>query len=332
MKALFQFKTIVFLAFLSVLASCDHINEKVLPEATGKAGDLLIVMDSLEWNNTPGEMVKTIFAQPQEGLPQNEALFNIIHLQHQHFDKMFKTIRNILFVNINAADKNKITVRKEVWSKDQLVITITAPNQQVAAEIIEKNASNLLQYFNDEEITRLQKKYAVNHNSKNAKSLKEKLDVHLPLDELFVAAQQQDDFMWWRKEKMIAGHQVSQNVLVYTYPYNSDSVFNTANLTAKRNYFTQQYVNGTVDSSYMCTYKEFPPSAREINHKGNYAKVLRGLWHMEGDFMGGPFVNYSMVDPRKNRIVCVDAFVYAPKFDKKEFLREMEAMALSISF
>jgi len=53
------------------------------------------------------------------------------------------------------------------------------------------------------------------------------------------------------------------------------------------------------------------------------------LWNMENAFMGGPFVHYAFVDKTGKQLICVDGYVFAPKFDKREFLRELEAIALS---
>jgi len=82
----------------------------------------------------------------------------------------------------------------------------------------------------------------------------------------------------------------------------------------------------------MVSYSEYTPVEREINLKGLYAKELRGLWQMEGAFMGGPYLSYSLVDEKNNRVITIDSYVYSPKFDKREYLREMEALALTINF
>jgi hypothetical protein len=77
---------------------------------------------------------------------------------------------------------------------------------------------------------------------------------------------------------------------------------------------------------------EYIPGQKEISLNGVYVNELRGLWQVEGDFMGGPYVNYSLVDAQKNRVICIDGYVYAPKFDKREFLREQEALIKTITF
>ncbi|NQX96794.1 MAG: DUF4837 family protein [Flavobacteriales bacterium] len=330
MKAII--KILFFLIIPFSFFSCDEMNERVLPSPSGKSGDLLVVMDSLYYNNKAGEAVKQIFSQEQVGLPQREPLFNIIHVPHRSFARIFHPMRNIIMVHIKPKSKIKLEVRKEVWSETQLVVTITAPNDKLAAETVTKNASALLDYFNNKELSRLQNKYRVNTNSKNAQYINKKFGLTLNLDELYIVAQEADDFLWMRKEKTAGGHQISQGVMIYTYPYVSDSTFKVSNLMKKRNFYTKNYVSGTNDGSYMLSYKEYVPIQKEISLNGVYVNELRGLWHMHQDFMGGPFVNYTLVDKKNNRVICIDGYVYSPKFNKREFLREQEALIKTITF
>jgi len=329
-------QTLTKILFLIIIPfsffSCDEINERVLPSITGKPGDLLIVMDSVYYNYSAGEAVKQIFSQEQDGLPQQEPLFNLIQVPHRSFARIFHPMRNVLMVNIEKDANIKLAVRKDVWAKSQLLVTITAPTGDVAAETINKNAAVLLDYFNNKEIGRLHAKFRVNANSKNAQIINEKFGLSLNLDELYIVAQEANDFMWLRKDKTAGGHQISQNIMIYTYPYVSDSTFDVAKLVQKRNYYTQKYVVGANEGSYMLSYKEYVPIQKEVSLNGVYVNELRGLWYMHRDFMGGPFVNYSLVDEKNNRIICIDGYVYSPKFDKREFLREQEALIKTITF
>ena len=82
----------------------------------------------------------------------------------------------------------------------------------------------------------------------------------------------------------------------------------------------------------MESYQEYIPNQKEVSLNGVYLNELRGLWQMKGDFMGGAFVNYSMVDEKRNRVISLDGYVYCPKFDKREYLREQEALIKTITF
>jgi hypothetical protein len=53
---------------------------------------------------------------------------------------------------------------------------------------------------------------------------------------------------------------------------------------------------------------------------------------MENDMMGGPFISYSQVDTTKNIVVVAEGFVYAPKKEKRELIREMEAALMTFKF
>ncbi len=331
MKQLLKISFIINLS-LVLFSSCEEMNERVLPNCTGKSGDLLVVADSSSYNNQTGEAIRAIFSTEQVGLPQREALFNVINVPHRSFARIFHSIRNILMIKIEPEGKIKLTVTKDVWSNSQLVITITAPNDEFAAQTILNNKEVLIDYFNNKEIERLQAKYKLSANSKHAQLLREKYKMGLNIDALYVVAHEEKDFIWLRKEENVGGHPVSQGLIIYTYPYVSDSTFKVSELVKKRNYFTKKYVKGGADKSYMTSYEEYVPNQKEVSLNGVYANELRGLWHMKGDFMGGPFINYSLVDEKRNRVICIDGYVYAPKFDKREFLRELEALIKTITF
>lgn len=323
---------LILLTIPFLLISCDEMNERVLPRCTGKSGDLMVVVDSSYYNNKTGAAIQSIFSQEQVGLPQREALFNIIQVPHRSFARMFQTTRNVIMVYIEPQGKIKLTVTKDVWASSQLVVTITAPSDTIAAATITKNAAALLDYFNNEELTRLYKKYQPNTASKNAQFLTKNFKLSLHIDDLFFVAKKTEDFVWLRKEMSVGEHPVSLGIIIYTYPYVSDSTFVIDSLVAKRNYYTKKYVKGGVDKSYMASYVEYVPAQKEINFNGIYVNELRGLWYMQGDFMGGPYINYTLVDEQRNRVICLDGYVFAPKFDKREYLRELEALIKTITF
>ncbi|MDE2997420.1 MAG: DUF4837 family protein, partial [Bacteroidota bacterium] len=43
--------------------------------------------------------------------------------------------------------------------------------------------------------------------------------------------------------------------------------------------------------------------------------------------MGGPFLNYTFYDDDSRRLYMIDGMVFAPGYDKREFLRHMETIA-----
>ena len=118
--------------------------------------------------------------------------------------------------------------------------------------------------------------------------------------------------------------------MIYTQPYIHDSTFSIHEMVKQRDLFTLDHIEGFRDSSYMAVYKEYIPNTKEINLANTYTIEYRGLWNMKNDFMGGPFIHYTLVDERRQRVINIDGFVYAPKFNKREYLRELEAIMRSI--
>ncbi|MBP7642235.1 MAG: DUF4837 family protein, partial [Saprospiraceae bacterium] len=88
--------------------------------------------------------------------------------------------------------------------------------------------------------------------------------------------------------------------------------------------YGRKYIQSTQEGSYMRTHEEFLP-VYEYSAKvdGAYAIELRGTWEMENDFMGGPFVTFAILNAPKNEIIFVDAFVYGPGKDKRDFVQQL---------
>jgi hypothetical protein len=120
--------------------------------------------------------------------------------------------------------------------------------------------------------------------------------------------------------------------MVYSYPYDSDSTFTKNYQLEKRNLITKSYIPGPTPGSYMTTETELPQDFNVLTFNGNYASEMRGLWRLEGDFMGGPFISLSVLDASRRRIITIEGNVYAPKNDKRNYLRQLEAMIYSMEF
>ncbi len=58
----------------------------------------------------------------------------------------------------------------------------------------------------------------------------------------------------------------------------------------------------------------------------SYLAEMKGLWKLEKAFMGGPYLSHTMLDEKNNRVVTVEGFVYAPSLDKRNYVRELEAI------
>jgi len=315
----------VFLTAL-LLVACDNVNNNVtLPGSTGKAGEIIVVISNSAWDGLLGKAIYAKIAEEHPALPQPEPLFNLSNLPNHAFNKILKTHRNILFVELKS-DADSVTLQKNIWAKDQVVVTIYAQSSNAALSLFNNNSSSILLWFINGERRRLMKKFASIKSVQIGSIVKKSIDVDLGVPKDYKAANRGENFVWLRKET----GETSQGLLLYSYPYIDSSSFNLTNLMDKRDALTKSFVPGPAEGSHMATMRDFPAIGKQIEFNGNYAVEVRGLWMVKGDFMGGPFISYSIHDLNKNRIVCVEGYVYAPKFNKRNYLREVEAILLTL--
>ena len=94
-----------FSFFLMVTLSCDTMQNqggtsgRIMPNIAGSAGEVLVIMDSFNWDNSAGELLKDILKEEFQGLPQSEPLFDVIHITAASFDGIYQFL--VLFLKGN---------------------------------------------------------------------------------------------------------------------------------------------------------------------------------------------------------------------------------------
>jgi 5'(3')-deoxyribonucleotidase len=283
-----------------------------------------VVIDDRTWESETGKSLQKVLNDYYYGLPQYEPALKAIQINRVGFNNDFQLYRNIIDVNISDKFKEtKIWFGEDVYAKTQAYLKIEAKNSIDFVKVVEANAKKIRKHFRDKEIARLQKSYK-NHFSQDIMThLKKEYGVKIDIPANYKLDKFEDKFSWISFETP----QMSQSILIYSYPYTAESQFEKDNLIATRDSILKIYVEGPSKGSYMQTETEYPV-VREVNTNENdmYGASLRGLWRVENDFMGGPFVSYSFVDKTRENIVCVEGYVYNPKKDKRNFIMQLEAI------
>ena len=111
-----------------------------MPSISGKAGEVLIVIEKVEWDGVLGESLTNTLEADYPYLPLREPLYTLIHVTHGNFTEMFKVHRNIIFTEINPQiQKPGVTIVKDKWASPQIIINIAAYTQEDAKVLFEKN-------------------------------------------------------------------------------------------------------------------------------------------------------------------------------------------------
>ena len=86
--------------------------------------------------NWPEEVQDTIYSllqKPQVGLPQEESLFSIYHINNDLFKGDFTRRANIVYIDVNASyTEAECKMEKNPWSKPQIYAHICAPTKEAA--------------------------------------------------------------------------------------------------------------------------------------------------------------------------------------------------------
>ncbi len=303
----------------------------MLPSISGKAGEVTLILNKAEWDTEIGEEFRQIFNRSYEILPQYEPIFDIIHVTHNSFGNIFKSQRNIVITEISPTNKkSRVSVQKDVWARPQIVISLYGKDDEAIISLLKKYDNKIITLLEEMERKRLQDVYKRNQDKSVVQKISNDHNLSIVIPKGYKLNVDSPDFVWLSQEE--AG--IVQSILAYYYEYKDDSTFTRDYLIAKRDRFLKKYVSGTVEGSYITTEKEFNPIFLEYSLRGErYVAEIRGLWKMEkGVAMGGPFVNITALDEKRNRVVTVEGFVFAAGHNKRNFMRQVEAIVYSIDF
>lgn len=316
------------------LSSCvneDKAKESRKARSVGGTSEILMITQNDEqWNGQMGQAVRDFFEQEQYGLPQPEKNFKVAHLNIDALNDMFKKHRNLIIAKIDKDIKNPLVETQKDWeSEPQFVIRITAssPESWVRAFNTQKDGLKLI--FDENERARFQEFFRPTRDHKIINQLKKQFGVTMNIPEGYFIGIDKDDFMWIRKETA----DMSMAFLIYELPYRDTSDLNPDNIIKVRDSIVQRYIPGPIDGSYMTTDKDMKPIFKTLpEFPAGYAVETRGMWELVGDFMAGPFVSYSIVNPESNKIVTAEGWIYYPNRDKRDLLRQQESILYSLKF
>lgn len=314
-------KFLLLFLTLTIFTNCTNKkNELILAQSTGKINHLLVVIKNTQWQGEVGDEIRKILGSPVLGLPQPETQFSISQVAPEYFSSMFKTSRSVLQISIGPEDK--FSIHKDVYAKPQRIISIVGKNNAAIAQLIEKHQDDLISVFKDNDLYSTQK--MLNKELWEPGKLKtlDKLGIQLNIPKKYRLVDDNGEFLWVRNP-ISSG---SMNIIAYTFPIKSEGDLNGSNIVSMRDSIGKKFIPGGPDGSYMITEAAYSPHIFNCKLTGRKGFEVRGKWEVFGDFMAGPFLNYTIIDEKNNRLVVVEGFTYAPAVDKRDYMFELEAV------
>lgn len=316
-------------ALVCALVSCNNTKKPLLPNVSGKAGEVIVMLDKSEWEGNLGSGVRELLACECPWLATREPLFSLVNVTPSNFIDMFKVHRNILYFEINPQiQKEGVVFRRDMWASPQCVIQVSAYDSESALNLIRENGEKIQNAIEQAERDRIINNSILYEEKDIAVQVREVMggSPHFPIG--YQLKLKTDDFIWVADEKQYT----NQGILIYKYPVEGTDEFELETLIKHRNEILQENVPGMFENTYMTTADYISPTVKYVKYKGLDFAETRGFWEVYNDFMGGPFVSHSFYSRDGKEIIVLDAFVYAPKYDKRQYLRQVESIIYSFEW
>jgi hypothetical protein len=319
-------KKLIFRVIPIVLGfvACNNPKFKNVPIAHGNAGDIVVVMSNESWNSEPGDTMRAVFHAYCDGVPMEEHIFDLHQIPYNKFVEINMLHKNIIYQEINPkVTEAKITITRDRYAQKQVFVNIIAPNQAEFVKIVDKNKQSLITLFLEADRDRWVAQLTGHTNKTMSDKILKKYFVSLNVPSNYILDENRENFAWISNETK----SYNMNIIIYSWPISDSSSLDREYLIAMRNEVLKSCIPGERKGSYMSTETKYDYPVYELaDHKNQPTGILRGLWKVHGDFMGGPFVSYTKMDKIRNRMVTVEGFVYYPNEEVRDKIRELEGI------
>ena len=338
---------ITFIFTLFIMFSCNNEEENdsnfsYLPDAVGGYSTINIIADQNLWDYGLKKYVEPIFTKEIEGLLNKEPEFDIQTIRSKAFNRLFQRQRFILmFVSSNKINSEVVTVKKDVYAKGQIIVQVSGKSEKDAIKVFNQKKAQIFTLLDNHRTSIIQQLAKSKNNKSLEKQLSNSQGINLVIPQSYTLALDTTNFFYVTKKAKIKCEKfnhgncyIQTGIFTYFFDYSSQDIFTPNKFIAMRDSITKLYIEGSSQNdslrSYMKVYKELPISSENINLNGKYGYEVKGWWDLQNGTMGGPFVSVAYVDELRNRVIVSDAFVFGPNFNKRRFIKELEAVCLSI--
>lgn len=307
------------------LASCDtfltRTDEK--RSATGKPYEVFVIMENKDWAGAPGDTLRSIFWEEFPMVNQYEPIYSVYQSDPANFNKLLQSFRNILVYRTGEQyTEPSMQAEYDKWAEPQMLVHVTGPSDSVLLEYMDLHRYALQGIFDIAEQDRFISRANRYVDPKIQEQILENLGVKINIPKGYNIRSEHDNFIWVSYELPL----ISQGIVIYKYPLSSRRTFTPEYIKEKRNEFVS-LIPGPSEGSYMKTSEVMLPEVSQINLNGRIWFMSQGFWDVANDFMGGPFTSYSTVNATTREVITIDTYVFSPKYDKRNYVRQLQSIA-----
>ena len=311
---------IIILLSSFFIISCESTKTNYKPLSSGRLHSVSVVLDKQDWESKIGKTIRDLYADEYLGLPQIEERFSLSQIDYNTFSGFARTGRNIIYINKRKAKGSRITINK--YARPQVFLEISGTNQNEIIEQIKSSIQTGIAYFSKGEVIENQRR--ILQSVLLDPEIKDQFNIELTMPSAYNLFKKEENFLWYQKPTKYG----TSNVIISELNFLNE--INLGNVIEIRDSISKLFIPGRLDNSYMVTEQAYEPLFIQTKIKQFESSETRGTWEVNGDFMGGPFINYIVRDTLNKRNLYLEGFVFSPSERKRDNIVELEAVIKSL--
>jgi hypothetical protein len=346
-KLFYFFSLLILIVSVDACTDKDKRDQANVP-SQGNIGEIMVIIDSTYWRGPIGDTLRSIFSAEVPGLSSGEPYFRLTYIHPDIFNNFIKKHKNLIFVtsleddsptgqrmkqyfsdqaveSINKDSSLFMFAKQNEFARDQEILHLFGKTDEQLLANLSKNKERIREHFSAIERRRLQRTLYTDGEEKDLESkIAKDHGFKLRIPQGFALAKSDSNFVWITKP----GKELMMHIFVAYKPYESTDAFKPENIIAWRDSIGYNYMyNRKIENSYMATQTYIPPSFKQVAFNKKFAIEARGLWKLQNNSRGGPFISYVFVDEATNRLYYIEGFILGPGVERKrEFIRQLESI------
>ncbi len=336
------------LAGLFVWTGCEGDFRR---SAQGSLSQVLVVMDSTQWDSPTADAIRETFGKEIMTLPRPEEKYDLrfmdlrtnrdLEYAKNHKNTIFAApideesnvgafIRAVMSEDIKqriAEGRNFAFPLEDRWYKNQWTLFLSAADHETLSQKIRDSERSLVGHLDEVERERWKSEVFRRGEQKHlSDSLMQNHGFSIRVQHDYRIGVDTTDFVSMRRYL----HD-NDRWIWFNYKEDVDSFdwVDSEWINNRRDSLNRKYIRGSREESYVTTEYRSPRRVEttETTVNGRPALETRGTWTMTNDLMGGPFLHYTIYDEQQQRIYMMEFAQFAPRYSKRRFMNQFEAMA-----
>ena len=323
------------------------------PTALGKTSELVVICDQSMWDSAVGDSLIYYYESPYPIMPQPEPMFDVRHFTSEELnaDALRKELRTYPIIG-NLSDEDSPTTRmisedlgpekmrraaedpgyftsvgQDKWARGQLVMYLFGTSADDIIEKLIRSFPTIAARINQHDKVQVNAAtYLDGESVPLSTRVSEKFGINIKVPGDFKLAIDRENFLWLRKDT----RELTSSIAIRAFEYTDKSQLELEGLINMRDRLGILVQGASVGSFMRTNATDLPVYTYQKQLGSRNTIESRGIWEMTEDFLGGPFVNYAIVDG--DRILMIDCFVFAPGSTKRKYVKQLEHVVMSLEF